>query len=159
MYADPLAASRKEFDRIQRQATIKELLAQLRGAPTFLLPFDEVRQRLNLVDPAYRGLQEVMIERIIGSVGRCHDFTRAFVPRRAAMRDRWATVHRLAAERELPPVELYQVGGAFFVSDGHHRISVARHTGARTIQAHVYEYHTRVPLEHYPLGYFRTREG
>jgi hypothetical protein len=56
------------------------------------------------------------------------------------MRERWATVHRLTSEKELPPVELYQVGEAFFVSDGHHRISVARQTGARIIRAHVYQY-------------------
>jgi len=142
VYADPLAASREAFDRAQHLVIFKELLAQLRGEPTALLPFEEVRQKLRLSNPAYRGLQEVPLEGIIGSFARYADFTRAFLPRQAALRDRWATVHRLAGEQDLPPVELYQVGEAFFVSDGHHRISVARQSGTRTVRAHVYRYHT-----------------
>jgi uncharacterized ParB-like nuclease family protein len=147
VYSDPLATSRDEFDRVHRKAFIKDLLAQLRGEPVYLLPFEEVRQKLRLSNPSYRGLQEVQLDHIIGSFARYHDFTRAFLPRQIAMRDRWVTVHRLAAAGNLPPVELYQVGDTFFVSDGHHRISVVRRIGAETIQAHVYEYQTRVPLE------------
>jgi hypothetical protein len=147
VYTDPLAASREEFDRVHRKVFAKDLLALFRGEPAYLLPFEEVRQKLRLSNPSYRGLQEVQLDHIIGSVARYHDFTRAFLPRHAGMRDRWAAVHRLAAEGDLPPVELYKVGAAFFVSDGHHRISVTRHSCARTVQAHVYEYGTRVPLE------------
>ena len=106
MAVDALAASREEFDRVRHGATIKELLAQLRGEPTTLLPFEEVRDRLRLSNPSYRGLHEVALDRIIGSFARYHDFTRAFLPRQETLRERWATVHRLAATRELPPVEL-----------------------------------------------------
>ena len=35
------------------------------------------------------------------------------------------------------PVELLQVGGGYFVRDGHHRISVARAVGQLTIEAEV----------------------
>jgi hypothetical protein len=43
-------------------------------------------------------------------------------------------------------VELYQVDQAFFVVDGHHRVSVARALGAPAIEAHVSEFLTPVPL-------------
>ncbi|MGD8587007.1 MAG: universal stress protein [Chloroflexota bacterium] len=47
----------------------------------------------------------------------------------------------------LPPVELYQIGEAYFVADGHHRISVARAMGSTHIQAYVTEVRSKVPLE------------
>ncbi len=147
MNFDPLIASRKEFRRAHNQVTIKDLLAQLRGQPTHLLPFEEVLQKLRLSSPAYRGLQEVPLDQIIGSFFRYNDFTRTFLPRRAEMQERWAAIDRLAVTRDLPPVELYKVGDAYFIADGHHRVSVARRAGWRTIMAHVREYHTRVPLE------------
>jgi hypothetical protein len=43
-------------------------------------------------------------------------------------------------------VELYQVGDAYFVVDGHHRVSVARRLGAPAIEARVQEFLTPVPL-------------
>jgi hypothetical protein len=39
--------------------------------------------------------------------------------------------------RELPPVELVQIGDFYFVRDGHHRISVARAMGQEHIEAEV----------------------
>ena len=37
----------------------------------------------------------------------------------------------------LPPVELIQIDGDYFVMDGHHRLSVARTLGQQAIEAHV----------------------
>jgi nucleotide-binding universal stress UspA family protein len=45
-----------------------------------------------------------------------------------------------------PPIEVYQIGDVYFVLDGNHRVSVARHLGAATIQAYVTRFHTDVPL-------------
>jgi hypothetical protein len=39
--------------------------------------------------------------------------------------------------KSLPPVDLIQVGDAYFVRDGHHRISVARALGQQDIEAKV----------------------
>jgi hypothetical protein len=41
----------------------------------------------------------------------------------------------------MPPVELVQVKDAYFVRDGHHRISVARAMGQRDIEAEVMVWH------------------
>jgi hypothetical protein len=46
----------------------------------------------------------------------------------------------------LPPIEVYQIGDAYFILDGHHRASVARETGNQYIQAYVRPVRTRVPL-------------
>jgi hypothetical protein len=139
--------SRQRFERARHQATLEKLMARLRGQPSTLLPFEEVRERLRLSSQAYQGLRDIPLDRIVGSVGRYQDFTRSFLPVRDSMVDRWARVDDLATREGLGPVELYQVGEAFFVADGHHRISVARQANAPAIEAHVWEYPTRVPLE------------
>jgi hypothetical protein len=43
-------------------------------------------------------------------------------------------------------VELIQIGEVYFVQDGHHRISVARALGQRTIEAQVVVWQVSGPL-------------
>ena len=133
------------FDRARRAAFIQDILAPLRNQPADLLPFEEVRRTLHLSSQTYKGLQQVPLDQIVGSVARYHDFSRAFLPRRESLRHRWRRAMKL--QERLPPIDLYQVGAVYFVVDGNHRVSVARQSGARTIQAHVWEYKTRVPVE------------
>jgi hypothetical protein len=49
---------------------------------------------------------------------------------------------------DLPPVSLTRVGATYFCRDGHHRISVARALGERTIEARVVEWE----VDSLPLG-------
>lgn len=46
----------------------------------------------------------------------------------------------------VPAIEVYQIGEAYFVQDGNHRVSVARELGATHIQAYVREVQTKAPL-------------
>jgi hypothetical protein len=46
----------------------------------------------------------------------------------------------------MPPIEVYQVGDAYFVVDGNHRVSNARQEGMKTIEAYVCEFMTPVGL-------------
>lgn len=133
------------FDAALRAALIQDLLAQVRGRPTDLLPFDVVRERLPLRNLVDRGIQEVPLERIVGTVQRERDFNRAFLPRDESLRDRWKEIEGLAeGAKGFPPVELYRVGDTDFVVDGHHRVSVARAHGLQTIEARVKEFATPV---------------
>jgi hypothetical protein len=54
------------------------------------------------------------------------------------VRPRW---ERLAlAQRRgeaIPPIDVYRVGDLHFVSDGHHRVSIATATGQEIIEAYV----------------------
>ncbi len=135
------------FDSERRAALMADLVRPLLGRPADLLSFDEVRERLHLRSVVDRGLQDVPLERIVGTVGREREFTRAFLPREEALRERWEDVKRLAeGPSGFPPVELYNVGGTYFVVDGHHRVSVARARGAPSIEARVREYPTPVSL-------------
>lgn len=122
-----------------------EVLQRLARHPPALLPFEEVRTRLRLRPGLFRGLQRIPLDRIIGSVGRYRDFTRAFLPQR--IDERWRLINQAWERGEsLPPIEVYQVGEVYFVCDGNHRVSVARAHGATDIDAYVTEFQSPVPL-------------
>jgi hypothetical protein len=136
------------FDSARRDALISDLIRQLRGEPRDLLPFEAVRETLRLRHTIDRGVGEVPLDRIVGSLGRDRDFNRLFLPRDESLRERWEDVRTLALGMTgFPSVELYKVGDAYFVLDGHHRVSVARSLGAPAIEAHVREFVTDVPIE------------
>jgi len=86
----------------------------------------------------YAGRQEVDIDDIQGTEGRQKDFDAFFYPLTDRIRQRWQGVARAFDQGvNFPPVELIQVGKIFFVRDGHHRISLARSLGLKTIDAEV----------------------
>jgi hypothetical protein len=138
----------REWRLARRSAFIEETLAVLRQRPAALMSFDQVYERLQLKDVRYLDLQEVPIDRIVGSVGRYQDFTRAFFPRGEHLKRRWENIEQLVeAGQGLPPVELYKVGDVFFVRDGNHRVSVARQRRRHSIEALIWEYDAPVPLQ------------
>ncbi len=136
------------FQGARRRAFWQEVLGLLRGKPAELLSFDDIKTRLRLREESYKGLQDVPLERIVGSVGRYRDFTSSFLPKGSTSQDRWSRVYAQVHSMEgVPPIELYKVDDVYFVRDGNHRVSVARQLGAKTIQAHVTELPTPVDLE------------
>ena len=138
----------REWKQARRAAFAQDVLAAFTRQPTDLLPFEEVRQKLQLHNVRYLGLRDIPLDQIVGSVGRYRDFTRAFFPRQGGIQERWQRIDRLTTTGGgLPPVELYKVGQVYFVRDGNHRVSVARQHDTPSIQAYVWEYDTRVSLE------------
>jgi hypothetical protein len=111
-----------------------------------LLRFSEVERRLGLTKRVYLGRREIPLERIVGTLDRTVDFDRDFRPRQHA-------TARLEALREafpdgaFPPIDVYEVGGAFFVVDGHHRVALGRQLGLRYIDADVIRLTTEYELD------------
>ena len=62
--------SLRDFDRARRKATIQGILSLLTRRSLDLLPYDQVREQLRLYSRRFRGLQEVPLDQIVGSVGR-----------------------------------------------------------------------------------------
>lgn len=90
------------------------------------------------VNRHYVGVQSVSIERIQGSEGRIGDFDISFNPIHESSHGRWLNVASVRlAGAALPPVELIQFDGIYFVRDGHHRISVAKALGEEYIDVEV----------------------
>lgn len=137
-----------KFQEARRRAFWQEMIGHLRGKPVELLSFDDIRARLRLRDEHYCGLQDVPLDKIVGSVGRYRDFTNSFLPRSHDMEARWSRVYAAIQSMEgVPPIELYKVGEVYFVRDGNHRVSVAHQLGYKTIQAQVTELPTSVELK------------
>lgn len=141
-------ASSEAFGAARRRAFIQDLLADLGGRSDDLLSFDAVRRQLRLAAPIEGAIvHEIPMSKIVGSVGRYRDFTRAFLPRPHVDAARWTRIERLRGVTRLPPIDVFKVGESYFVRDGHHRVSVARTRGERFILARVVEIPVRVPLE------------
>ena len=140
--------ARDDFRQARRRGDLEALLARLTGKSAELLCYTDVRQKLQGTETSGRTLKDIPLDAIVGSVGRCGDFTRTFLPQRDSDEERWAKVEMAMLDMTgLPPITVYQIGGAYFVLDGHHRVSVARHFGANAIQANVIDVETSVPLE------------
>ena len=141
------ATAVRDFQRARQQAALEAILARLTGRSVDLLSYDEVRQKLKASEAAVRDLKDIPIDAIVGSVGRYLDFSRSFLPKHDSDGDRWARVHvAVDGQTGLPPIEVYQLGEAYFVRDGHHRVSVARQLGSTYVQAYVTPVISKVPL-------------
>jgi hypothetical protein len=102
-----------------------------------LLPLDEVRRRLRITGQYGLGVLPIEIARIVGSLDRGTDFDRDFRPRLRLSVQRLAGLEAAFPEGDVPPIEAFEVGGAYFVSDGHHRVALARQRSATYIDADV----------------------
>jgi nucleotide-binding universal stress UspA family protein len=137
-----------DFQSARQKAAVQEVLARITGKSTRLLSYEDVAQKLRLHARTERGIQNIPVDAIVGSVGRYTDFTRTFLPRRDEDRQRWARLKATFMESGtgFPPIEVYKVGEVYFVIDGNHRVSIARQEKFTTIEARVIEVRTDVPL-------------
>jgi hypothetical protein len=137
----------RDFRHARSMASREKIVARLGGRSAELICYDDVPKGLRDVPITSRGLRDIPIDAIVGSVGRCTDFTRSFMPLRDDGEARWARVEQAWQDlTSLPPIEVYQIGEVYFVVDGNHRVSVARKLGLSHIEAHVVEFETKVPL-------------
>lgn len=143
-----LSSAVRDFRAARRKAAMQDIIARLTGKSDDLFSYEEIKRLLKAEGAVKRGLQDIPLDAIVGSVGRYGDFTRSFLPRHEVDEDRWAKIKlKVLYQGGLPPIEVYKIGEAYFVLDGNHRVSVARQLGATQIQAYVTEITTKVPLE------------
>jgi hypothetical protein len=147
----PRADVENEFLRARRHQVLATLTHHLRRQPhdsDRLLQLDELVGALGMRGQRHLGLQTIRLDTIVGTAGsrRDFDFDRHFRPTSNRVRSRWEEL--ALAERRgtaIRPIEVYRVGGLHFVSDGHHRVSIAAATGQQMIDAYVTEVLTSVP--------------
>ncbi len=147
MSDDFSSQAKSDFGRARWKAFVRGVVASLRGEKNTLLSYDEVKEKLRIGGPIYRGVKTVPISQIVGSLNRYHEFDAAFLPKNDENANRWQSVDRaFYQEVSLPPVVLYKVGEVYFVVDGHHRVSVAREQNADFIDAEIRECSTKVKI-------------
>jgi len=133
----------REFATARRRAWMRKLWRLLFGKDETgtLLSFEETRRATGACGGVRRGRRTVETARIVGSAGKYDWFDEEFMPLRGTLRERWKRIDRaFRLGLELPPVSLYQLGGVYFVQDGHHRVSVARLHGVEWMDAEVTEF-------------------
>ncbi|MDX1415390.1 MAG: hypothetical protein R3293_14435 [Candidatus Promineifilaceae bacterium] len=128
------------FDRLRFQARFLRHWHRLRCRPQNLLPLAPIRDRLLHSRAFPQGTQMVPVRQIVGSLQRTLDYDRQFRPLNDGLRSRWVGVRVLNETVGWKPVDLVRVGNLYFVVDGHHRVSVARHSGQARVEATVNSY-------------------
>jgi len=138
----------QDFNRARNRATLSRIQHFLNADKDKLLSLNDVKEILKPSNEVYRGMQAVPISQIVGSEGRYRDFNKYFLPRREFLRYRWQNVD-LAHIRDipLPAIQLYEIGGVYFVRDGNHRVSVFRSQGGEVIDAEVTSLSTEIEIE------------
>jgi hypothetical protein len=148
MNSPSLSIARDEFARAHRKAVLQKTLSSITHQSIELLPYEDVRSQLKFSGSAHRGIEEIPLRDIVGSVGRYQDFTRSFLPTNPSDEMRWAQLRAYMENNSVPPIDVYKVGAAYFVVDGNHRVSISRLLKREFITAYVTEIKTRVPLDH-----------
>ena len=144
----PETDAETDFVRQRRRRALSRIAARLRSEPddvSVMLPYEEVVKALGRRSERDLGVRTIPLDSIVGTVDRVRSFDRAFRPASERVRGRWEQI--AAARRrgvEMPPIDVFRIGDMHFVSDGHHRVSVARAFGETTIEARVRDVQTAV---------------
>ncbi|MDR3303454.1 MAG: transcriptional regulator [Treponema sp.] len=138
--------SNEDFNRARNMAVLSHIQHFMNADKDNLLSFKDVKEILKPKNEVYGGMQVVPLDRIVGSEGRYHDFNKHFLPRVEHIRTRWQKVDQARLrDVTLPPIQLYEIGGVYFVRDGNHRVSVARSQGGEVIDAEVTSLSSEIP--------------
>jgi hypothetical protein len=130
--------SRNLFNSARSAARTHRIKAFITRRSTALIDLSAALSRTWVLNQSSEGVRPVDLDNIIGSENRSSDFDQQFAPLSERTMHRWMSVAAvILSGGGLPAVELIEVGGYYFVRDGHHRISVARALGYGSIDAHV----------------------
>lgn len=142
------STAQDDFYKAKTKAKFQGLFSALHWKNNDLLSFYEVTSIIKPKSETYLGMRTIPVSRIIGSEGRYHDFSSAFMPKREQLKTRWVSVDTaIINDIILPPISVYSLGGYYFVRDGNHRVSVAKAQGLEFIDAEVVELDSEIELK------------
>ena len=111
------------------------------NGPSEVKSFKVQQEKEAAFDTRDRGIQSIPLDRIVGSVGRYHDFDNSFRFKQNVPSERLQWIREAMRKgRPLKPVELFQIKDEYYVSDGNHRISAAKELGHNEILARIVEF-------------------
>ena len=136
------AAMAWDVREIVKLATARSRRGRVRRAP---LSFADDARRAGALTRRLPRTVTVDVAQVVGSVGRSHELGLDFRPSTRNERiddsERYSRVRTaMRHDRPLPPVELYKLGCAYYVLDGHHRVAAALDLGQLAIDASVTEH-------------------
>lgn len=138
----------EDFTRAKNKALLTRIQHFMHTDKDRLLSFNDVKEILQPKNQFYKGMQIIPVRLIVGSEGRYQDFNRYFLPKSEHLRSRWERVDRAQLKNiTLPPIQLYEIGGVYFVRDGNHRVSVAKSQGVEAIDAEVISLSSEIAIK------------
>lgn len=106
-----------------------------------LKSFKENQESEEAFDARDLGIHDVDLDKIVGSVGRYHDFDNQFRLKTGLPPERLTAVKEaIKSGKSLPPVKLYQIKSEYYILDGNHRVAAAKELGWTSIRAHILEF-------------------
>lgn len=109
--------------------------------PEGIKSFKENQEDEGAFDTKDLGYASVPLDRIVGSVGRYHDFDSRFRLKHHVPPERLQNIRKaMQAGKTLPRVKLYKIKDEYYVLDGNHRISAAKEFGYPEIDADIVEF-------------------
>ena len=133
--------ARQEFEDLYRIGLVSHAWSAIAGRRNGLLRLKDMKQGKQVGARNDLSIQTVGIDSIAGSENRAQDFDSRWRPLKRANQERWTNIAvAQMTDMPLPAIDLIKVGQAYFVRDGHHRISVAKHRGQLEIEANVTEW-------------------
>ncbi|MFW5981334.1 MAG: hypothetical protein ACOCRU_02030 [bacterium] len=92
----------------------------------------------DLISRSYQGVKAIDIDKIVGTVGRCHDNSSW---RELKDKVRFKNIKEAIENMEsMPAIQVYQVDDEYYIVDGHHRVMASRDIDRHFIDAEVIEY-------------------
>ncbi len=103
--------------------------------------FADDQHKEEAYDERHLGIQAVLLDKIVGSVGRYKDFNQQFRLKKDRPSARLEQIKEAFKKKiMLPPIILYQIKDEYYVLDGNHRVSVAKKLGYEFIDAKITEF-------------------
>jgi hypothetical protein len=126
------------FEQAWRLGQIKRIVALFTGQSRQLPLLSDLIDQYKDVPMCELGVQPIRLEQITGTQGKI-SFDRDFLPIQRRSKNRWisAAIAMLTDPTSLPPIDVVQVGDAYYVGDGNHRVSVAKALGNMYIDGEV----------------------
>lgn len=137
---DTMQAATNQFQAAYSSAQRSAFIDTIRRRAASLPTLADICGDLSRYRQLPRGLKTIPLAQIVGSEGRAHAFDRRFLPRSTFLKERWSRVALAMSQGvRLPPIQVYKLGDQYYVCDGNHRVSVARHRGQEQIEANITE--------------------
>jgi hypothetical protein len=112
-----------------------------------MLELGWLSRQLHLGTPVLEGVDTIPVKQVIGTVQRGRDFDACWHPLNPRLAKLVADIEAAQPPGLDEPVDVVRVDRAYFVRDGHKRISIARRTGREFIDANVSRARTEYALD------------
>lgn len=130
------------FSKLHPLQAIKKKLGSgdIKGEKDNLHSFNIRQEKEEAYESIKRGTSMVPLDKIVGSVGRYHDFDNQFKTKSARVDERLESIlTAMKAGKKMPPIALYQIKDDYFILDGHHRYQAAKRLRYDEINSRILE--------------------